>query len=377
MRAERTILFALAVVAAAGTARAQPAVEWAGYAKNLAVRSRSVLDGDAFLLDMTRFRIQPSILHGRWHAEAWVDTELLAGSWFETPEAAFADAVTTEPFVDLDWNVASGSRFRLDQKVFRATVAWHGDRAAVTAGRQRVSWGTGFVWTPTDVLHPIEPAAIERDEKPAVDAVQVVVPTGPLTGVEAVFAPGRRAGRHRVAGRFRGHVGEYDWTLMGGRFEDRWIVGGDFAGYVVDGGLRGEAAFTRSPSGDWSVRATANGDYTFSGGFYAFLEAHYNGAGAWDRADYDRIALVRGGILNLGRLYAATGITYLWTPLVTATLYVVQNLGDGSSLIGPGLSWSALQNAEVAAGVYIFRGPATSEYGAYRDAAFVSLQFFF
>lgn len=368
---------AVVLLLAAGPSGAQPLVEWAGYGKNLLIRSHSIVDGDAFVLDVSRVRLQASTLRGPWHAEAWLDTELLAGSFFDTPEAVLSEAVSTEPFVDLEWTLADGDRHRLRQRVYRATLAWYGAQATVVAGRQRVAWGTGFVWTPTDVLHPLDPVAIERDEKPAVDAVQVTVPLGALSGVEGVFAPGRHAGRHRTAGRLRGHVGEYDWTVMGGRFERRWIVGGDFAGYVRDGGLRGEAAWTRSPEGEWTLRAIANFDYTLEGGWYLFVEGHYNGPGAASRADYDPARLLDGSTLNLGRWYAATGITYLWTPLVTATLYGIVNVTDGSCLLGPGLSWSALQNAEVAAGVYIFLGREHSEFGSYRDAAFLSLQYFF
>lgn len=361
----------------AGAVRSQPVIEWTGYAKNLAIRSHSLFTGDAYVLDVSRLRLQGSAIDGPWHAEVWLDTELGLGSFYDTREAGLSEALTPDRFVDMDWRVASCHRCRLDQRIFRASLAWYGEKASVVIGRHRVSWGTGFVWTPTDVLHPLDPVAVERDEKPAVDLVQVTVPLGALSGVEAIFSPGGGRGRHRAAGRLRGHVGEYDWTLMGGRFSDRWIVGGDFAGYVVDGGLRGEAAVSRSPDGDWSLRAVANADYTFVGGWYLFLEGHYNGPGAAAKSDYDPTVLYEGLTTNLGRWYAATGVTYLWSPLVTTTLYGIQNLTDGSVMVGPGVTWSALQNAELTAGVYIFLGPDDTEFGAYRDIAFVSCQFFF
>ncbi len=366
-------LWACAAVPSAG----QPVLALAGYAKNLAIRSHSVVDGDAYLLDVSRIRLQGSAIGGPLHAEVWVDTELGLGSFLETAEARLADVLAPARFVDLDWRVASGDRWRLDERIYRATVAWYGEKVSVVVGRHRVSWGTGFVWTPTDVLHPLDPVAIERDEKPAVDLVQVTVPLGALSGAEAVFAPGAGAGRHRVAGRLRGHVGEYDWTLMGGRFAERWVLGGDFAGYVGDGGLRGEAALSRGSTGRWDLRAVVNGDYTFAGGWYVFVEGHFNGPGAARSSAYDPKVILEGSTTNLGRWYAATGITYLWSPLVTATLYGVQNVTDGSVMAGPGLTWSAFQNAEVTDGIYIFIGSGDSEFGAYRDAAFVSLQVFF
>jgi len=373
----RRLLAIVGVLLAALPAAAQPAVEWTGYAKNLALRSRSVLGGDGYLLDLTRLRLQGSLMDGPWHAEVWLDTEIGVGSFYDTPEAALVDAFAPDRFVDLDWSVLERRRVRISQRIFRASVAWYGEKASVVAGRHRVSWGTGFVWTPTDVLHPLDPVAIERDEKPAVDLVQVTVPLGSLSGAEAVFSPGSSSDSHRMAGRLRGHTGEYDWTLMGGRFAERWIVGGDFAGYVGDGGLRGEAAFSRSRGGDWTLRTVANTDYTFAGGWYVFVEGHYNGPGASDKADYDPRKLVDGTTTNLGKWYAATGVTWLWTPLVTASFYGIANLTDGSVMLGPGITWSVVQNVELTGGIYIFAGTDGSEYGTVHDAAFASIQAFF
>lgn len=353
-----------------------------GYAKDLAVTSRSVIDDERYLLNLGRLRLQGSASSGSVHAEAWLDTEWLAGSWFSTPEAAFGATVassglTEKPFVDLDWRLSDGPRHTLDQRLFRATVAWETPRATVTIGRQRVAWGTGFVWTPTDVLHPLQPSAIEREEKRGVDAIQVVLPDGSFGAAELVLAPGRSERDHRFAARVRGHVGEYDITAMGGRFGRAWVIGGDFAGYVANAGFRGEAAVTRSGSGRWTLRATTNLDYTPSESTYGFIELHFNGPGESDVAQYEWGALAEGGLVNLGRWYAAGALVWTLNPLTTFSGYGVHNLGDGSSLVGPVVTRSLAENLDAGFGYYLFRGSPQTEFGALHDAAFLSLQYYF
>lgn len=378
----RGLLACMLLAAIGGTPEA--AAQWRldGYAKDLALVSRSVVDDDAYFLNLGRLRLQGSASRGTLHAEAWWDTEWLAGSWFSAPEAALgrqlaSSGTSGRPFADLDWTISDGPRHTLDQRLFRATVAWSTPRAVVTVGRQRVAWGTGFVWTPTDVLHPLEPAAIERDEKRGVDAIQIVLPDGSFGAAELVFAPGRSAGAHRFAGRVRGHVGEYDVTAMGGRFGREWVVGGDFAGYVGTAGFRGEAAVTRTASGRWTLRATANVDHMPAESVYGFIELHFNGPGEHDVAQYEWGAMAQGDLVNVGRWYAASAIAWTVTPLVSVSGYVVHNLGDGSSLLGPIVTWSAAENLDASAGYYLFRGGRTTEYGAAHDAAFLTLQYFF
>lgn len=372
----------LLLTVVAGTPQAHAQWRLDGYIKDLAITSRSVIDDERYLLNLGRFRLQGSASRGPVHAEAWLDTEWLAGSWFSTPEAVFgatmaSRGLTEKPFADLDWRITDGPRHTLDQRLFRATVAWDTPRATVTIGRQRVAWGTGFVWTPTDVLHPLEPAAIERDEKRGVDAIQVVLPDGSFGAAELVFAPGGRERDHRFAARVRGHVGEYDVTAMGGRFGRAWVVGGDFAGYIANAGFRGEAAVTRTGSGRWTLRATTNVDYTLSESTYGFVELHFNGPGEQDVAQYQWGTMAQGDLVNLGRWYAASALAWTVNPLTTFSGYLVHNLGDGSSLVGPVVTRSLAENLDAGVGYYLFRGRTLSEYGALHDAAFLTLQLYF
>ena len=86
---------AIALVVLASTLASAPAsgqVEWTGYAKTLGVWSRSAVDDSPYVLDLTRLRLQGAAERGDVRAEVWFDTEVLAGSWFDVPEAQLLDS---------------------------------------------------------------------------------------------------------------------------------------------------------------------------------------------------------------------------------------------------------------------------------------------
>ncbi len=352
--------------------------EFHGYAKNLGIRSSSVLDGDAYVLDISRLRTKGLFNVGeRVHAEVWLDTEVLLGSFLKTRDFALGQALERPTFLDLDWVVAEGEEVQVQQQLFRAFATVYLGQAQITVGRQRIAWGTGFAWNPTDILNPFNPGAIELGEKAGVDAAYVSVPLGTFSRVEAVVAPGRREGQSSVAARVGTNWREYDVSVMGGYFREDWVVGGDFAGYLGDAGFRGEAAYTVNEGGDNYVRAILNADYNFPGGYYVLAEFYFNGQGSRDKDDYDLTALLSGETFNLAKEYVAVSVGKSITPLLGGALYALVNLDDQSSLVGPSLTYSLGDNLELAASTYLFIGKDDTEFGAQSTVFFASLQWYF
>ena len=257
--------------------QAQVEASFNGYAKNLGIRSSSFLTGSSYYLNLSRVRTVGRVnINEIIHTEVWLDTELLAGSFLSSADFRFGNAIERPTLLDLDWVVSSDSNHQLRQSLFRAHVSLYLDNLQITAGRQRIAWGTGFVWNPTDILNPVNPTTIERDEEGGVDAVYAVVPLGALSQIEAVWAAGREAGLSSYAARASFNVGDYDIGFMGGYFRESWVLGGDIAGYLGDAGLRSEWALRVPKSGAAQLRATLNADYNFASGLYAVAEFHYN-----------------------------------------------------------------------------------------------------
>jgi hypothetical protein len=381
---KKAILIAFVCISGLAGPRCAPAqpvrFSVSGYAKDLALVGRSFFSDTGYLLNLGRLRTQGALdVGGHLRTELWLDTEVLFGSFLRTPDYAFSRAVERSTLLDLAWEVGGNDHHLVRQQFFRASVTADAGTARFTVGRQRIGWGTGFVWTPTDLLNPVNPAAVERDEKGGVDALYAEVPLGLLTRVEAVYAPGPRFAwsRSSTALRFSTNTHEYDIAVLGGVFRDDPVLGGDFAGYVGNAGLRGEAAYTWRKDRPGYLRLTLNADYTFAGGYYVFVELHHNGTGSRDRDDYDTRDLLDGTIFNLAREYAAVAVARSLTPLFGANVYTLFNLNDGSGLAGPALTWSLSQNLELTASAYVFYGTSGSEFGMLRNVYFGALQYFF
>jgi hypothetical protein len=214
-----------------------------------------------------------------------------------------------------------------------------------------------MVWNPTDLFNPQPPTAIERDERAAVDAVRVAVPLGVVTGLDIVLAPVRDPERGRYAARYRGHVGEFDVAVSGGVFDRRWVGGVDMAGYVRNAGVRAEAAVDDAAR----LRATLNADYTFRNGVYLILEGHYNGGGD--------VAYMQD------RYYIAVIASKSVHPLVSISVYAIQNMEDGSGLVGPSVAASVRNNLDLTLSTYLLHGGGQTEFGAGHGVWFGGLQF--
>ena len=359
-------------------ANAQVETSFSGYAKNLGIRSNSFLSSDPYYLNISRVRTVGRVnVNAAIHAELWLDTELLTGSFVRTFDFQLANAMERTGLLDLDWTLSSGSTHQLQQSLFRAHASLYLDNFQLTVGRQRIAWGTGFVWNPTDILNPVSPTTIERDEKFGVDALYAVVPLGPLSQIEAVWAIGRNASFSSYATRASFNVGEYDIAFMGGTFRESWVLGGDVAGYLGDAGLRGEWALRVPEKGPVQIRTIVNADYNFASGYYIVAEFHYNSPGNTSSINYDLGALFDGTVLNLAELYSAFIVSKSLTPLISANVYSLFNLNDGSGLAGPAVSWAMLQNVELSLSSYLFFGKGGSEFGLLRNAYFGSLQVYF
>ena len=349
-----------------------------GYVKNLGIRSSSILTNEAFVLDISRLRTKGLFNVGeRLHAEVWLDTELLMGSFLDTPELELGETLERATFFDLDWIVTDQRSYQIRQQLFRAFATLYVGQTQLTVGRQRIAWGTGFAWNPTDILNPFNPGAIELGEKAGVDAAYVNVPLGAFSRIEVVAAPGRRRGQSSLAARAGTNWREYDVSVMGGYFREAWVLGGDFAGYLGNAGFRGEAAYTWNDDGSTYLRAILNADYNFAGGYYTLIEFYFNGQGHRDKADYDLTALLTGETFNLAKEYVAASVGKSITPLLGSALYALVNLDDQSALAGPSLTYSLAENLELAASTYFFIGKGDTEFGAQEHVFFASLQWYF
>jgi len=380
-----TLLFASALEIAAETSTAGEifhsgavSVNLGGYYKDLFTRSETFFGRETVINDLKRYRLQGSADVGSWlHIETTFDNEWYVGSFVNSSDFTLARQLQRPFFVDATWKIADENSFYWQATVFRGFAQFYTPVADITVGRQRVAWGTGLVWNPTDLLNPFNPIQLERQERLGVDAARAEVPLGITSKLDLVFAPQSKGRKSSAAARVRTTLANYDVSLMGGRFRKNTVLGFDWSGDIHGGGFRGEGAYTFADQGKDYFRFVLSGDYTFSNGLYLFGEFFYNGQGATRKEEYDLTLLLGGEAVGLARVYLALGASYDITPLWHGDFYGIFNMTDGSRLVGPALSYSLSENVDLAAGVYFFGGSEGSELGSLANIYFAQFQWFF
>jgi hypothetical protein len=271
----------------------------------------------------------------------------------------------TRAFVERDRVVVMGT-------VDRAWLDWTAGAVEITAGRQRVAWGTGLVWNPIDLFNPFSPLDFDDEERPGTDAGRVQCFLGPNAHVEIAVAPQRQADAATAAALVKFNRGGYDWIVMGGRKGSRSVLGAAWAGSVLGGGFRGELRYdvprAGTPREEPYATAAVDADYTFRSTLYLHAALLYNERGATGPAGGARlIESLREGALSPSRLDLFGEIARDVTPLVRFDFSGILNPSDRSWYLGPSLTWSATANLDLAATGLIFGGAPGTEYGDVGD----------
>ncbi len=350
-----------------------------GYYKNLLVNSETVAPaGQHYTLDLNRLRLE---LKGKLSESAALDlqydNEVLLGSYLHTAQFAAQKDQRPDQLWNLDRNYGEGGSWLGRHRLYRGNVTLSSGDTDVRLGRQRIAWGTGRFWSPVDLLNPINPIALEREERLGVDAVLAEHKLGPLSRVSAVYAPRHETGESSAALNWHANASGIDYSLIGGRFRRERVLGADVATQLGSAGLRAELTHNVRDDGRAYERAVLALDYAFPSTLTLSGEMYYNGAGTTDTAAYDFASLFAGRIQNVGRRYFGGYAGYEITPLIKWNNYLVHNLGDRSHFYSPSLTFSLRTNVDFTLGAQFFGGRAGTEYARFNDLYYAQLQWFF
>lgn len=355
------------------------AVDLPGYQETRERLARFFNAEQSQFINLNRIRLRPSL-------SPWSGADLsfeyeITSLYHSSPLVLFDPQPSTfgRQLLNLRWTPVEESRLMLVHFIDRLYLRQNFSRASLILGRQRVSWGTGRIWNPTDLFNPINPASFGKIEKDGVDALSLRLYLGDFTDLTLVANPKERFRQTNSGFRLRSNFQEYDLSLIGGYFDGRVVVGVDFAGNFFDAGLRGEAILSY-PRGDFNsnfVKYILGIDYQFTSQLYALLEFHFNGEGKADPLSYDLLRLSRGEILNLGRSFLALQASYLIDPLLTASAGSIMNLGDASKFLQGALSYSLMQDVFVSIGGQIFSAGEFDEFWYYPSSVFLKGEIYF
>ena len=311
----------------------------------------------------------------------------LSVDWGDAPtlarrEAALGvfPALPPATWFDLSDTFADETHLTATHRIDRLSVGYTTEHLVLRAGRQALTWGSGFVFHPMDLFDPFAPNATDTEYKPGADMIygQWLFDDG--SDLQAVIAPRpmrKGGGLREDASSFALH---YHKTL--GSLQTTWLAARDHGDWTFAGGVNGslggatwnaEIVPTLVHGGDARTSALlniSNAVTLFGHDATLFAEYFHNGFGIARRGYaftdlsaplFDRLA--RGQVFNTGRDYLAAGGTFQATPLLTVDPTVIANLNDQSlyGLVQATLSLN--DNLNLVAGAQAPVGPKRTEFG--------------
>lgn len=370
------LLAAAVALGCAGWARAED-LAFSGYFKTLAMQARAPDVPDS-ALSFNRLRLQ---LKGNLAPDLALDlqydndyafgshldtTPLLAGK--DAPSAQYWNAQSTYVNTPRDYGA---------HRLYRAAVTWSVQDVDVRLGRQRIAWGTGRFWSPLDILNPVSPTTLDREERPGVDALLVEAKTGPLSRVSVVHAPQKVDALSSSALQWHDNARGVDYSLVAGRLLSEDVLGFDLATQIGQAGLRGEWTRQSPAMGGAYSRAMVGLDYAFANTLTISLETYYNGGGNSDLAQYRWAEAMSGRVVSLATRYWGLFASYELTPLLKSNNYLVYNADDNSRGFDLRLVWSVQPNLDLTLGGRSFSGVPGSEYRRLGDSIYAQAQWYF
>ena len=390
------ILLLLIVIPFIETAAQLAPYEINGYAKYLFSSSKIPRIEDRLTDHLIHLR-----LNSRWYA-----TQSLTAAMELRFRAFYGESVqkipsykdyiqTKHDFANLDAILWESEKSLGYLEVDRLWLDYYKNDLQVTLGRQRVAWGTCWVWNPTDLFNPLNVLDFDYEELPATDAIRLQYYTGAVSKLEITYKPAKKNRDQILAGLWSINKWDYDFNFIAGMRFKRWLAGFSWAGDILDAGFRGEilvsdkASQSDNPNQlipldnsiynfDQSiVSASLSGDYTFENSFYIHTEILFNNNGKTDNTFLYQQEASSLGMLSAARWSLYQEFAYDITPLIRGTIFAIFNPSDHSFIVVPSVSYSVITNLDLFANVFFFEGDSLTEFGEYGTAAYIRLKYSF
>ena len=256
--------------------------------------------------------------------------------------------------LDFDPTLADRGGLLLTHNLDLLAVKVRASFADLVVGRQVLSWGSGRLWNPTDLLSPFGPAEIDREVRHGVDAVRASIPLAATAQLELLWLP-------QLEARDQGGVGRVLFNALGfdigpsiAKYGRDVVAGVDTAGDLGPLGVHGELAATRAldlgPDGsrDQFLRAVAGADWRLTDRLVLTGEYYFNGWGAADPSGYLDVLrsarVARGEVFGAARHYLGLVAAWKASELVTAQAITIANVTDPSVLLVPAVEYWAEQS---------------------------------
>lgn len=311
--------------------------------------------------------------------------------------------INDDGYLDLTWKIASGNSSVLYTNIDRLSMKWTMDKFELTAGRQRINWGTNLVWNPNDIFNAFNYFDFNYIERPGSDALLLEYYTGDFSSVQIA---GKLSYRYELidslttekklgltaAAMYKFNKWGYDIQFFGGVMQTDITAGLGWSGSIGGAGFTGEASYFRDMDEfidtTGIIIASISGNYVFGNQIMINLSGLYNSNGSTGKA-YENNNNILGSFSNIfasslnvknltpSKLDLFGQISYPATPLVNVSLSAMLNPWDMSSYIGPSATFSLTDNINLMLVGQMFFGEKLTEFGDYGQMFFLDLKWNF
>jgi hypothetical protein len=273
------------------------------------------------------------------------------GSYLVAPQRRFAD---------LPLYLFNQNGFAIQQNLDRLAIKYATDKFSLTVGRQALSWGTGRLWNPTDLISPFSPTDFDREVRRGADAVRASISAGPTTQFDLLWLPQQKAADQMAIVRAVTNIKGWDVSMSVAKYISDLVLGADFAGDLGPFGVHGEGAWTlplNALDKLGFVRAVGGLDWRPTEKWILTLEYYFNGFGALNKSMIVQKLrdprLVSGEIFGAERHYVGLVANFLATELLTANMTVLVNCMDPSVTFAPVVEYSFEQHVLIRLGAFV------------------------
>lgn len=271
----------------------------------------------------------------------------------------------------------------------RFSLNFNFDKLQIDLGRQRIAWGTSWVWNITDLFNPLSILDFDYEERPAVDGIRLQYFSSVFTKIDFAhrFAKDKE---QTTAIQFYLNKYEYDFYFLIGYHTTRPMIGFSWSGDIYDAGFRGEILAAAPPSKIKStvfnlfkdekrvqLSAVLSLDYSFSNSLYLHSEILFNNIGKKENIQLFTIDSRKIGLLSPSIIELFYQAGYNLSPLTRVDLITLHNPIDKSFAILPTFSYSLMENLDLSIIGLFLRGNKLAEYSPDASMLFGRLKFSF
>ncbi|MEE9431294.1 MAG: hypothetical protein V3V16_09650 [Melioribacteraceae bacterium] len=286
-------------------------------------------------------------------------------------------------YFNLTQKITSNNSAILYSNIDRLNIFFSKGDFEIQIGRQRVNLGMSMVWTPNDIFNSSSFLNFDYAEKSGSDAIRIQYYTGVASSIQLVSKLNSKE-EISFATIIKLNEWSYDFQFLTGIMENDYVIGGGWAGQIMEVGFTGEFTYFRDKNNFADTSgifvSSIGGNYVFSNSLSIQGEFLYNSNGRTKKnVSPNNLFSLEYSAKNLSPAkYSLFGqISYPITPLISGSLSSIFNPSDNSFFLNPSVEISLNENVYLLTSGQFFFGDDFTEWGDYGQFYYLRMKWNF